>query len=265
MHCVEVLLCATPGALPNALDAALRDERRRITLAASGQTAVRIAHSAAHHRVDALRHNASIATLDELLARGLPPAHAPVALTGFDAVLELRAPDEVDPHAIIDGLGGLVGRLGPAVDPARSAVVMGVDYLLLGGGGPVQLFYCLRRAPKMNAAVFKDYWLHELTKHTSKTPSKTGYRQVHADPALSAAAAAATGLAIDDFDGVALEWYPDFDGLLAASKWAGGTPDVVEAETRMIDFGAARAMLSYSHDPDTGAGSAAFAGPASTP
>jgi hypothetical protein len=82
---------------------------------------------------------------------------------------------------------------------------------------------------------------------------------------LSAAAASAIGLAIEDFDGVALEWYPDFDGLLTASKWAGGTPDVVEAETRMIDFGKARAMLSYSHDPGTGAGSAVFARPTPTP
>jgi hypothetical protein len=248
MHCVELLVRLTGGASHTAFEAVLAEEGQRLSRELSGKSTVRVAHSAARHRGDIVVPRASLAALDELLSKGLPPAHSPVAITDFDAVLELRVADDVDPHRIVSVLDGLGDRLGPGVDSSRSATVMGTDHVLIDGGGAVQLFYCLRRVPEMSRAAFNDYWLHQLTKHTSKTPRKTGYRQVHADPAFTTAAARSIGVMIDDFDGVALEWYQDFDGLLTATKWAGTTPDVVEAETRMIDFAAARSMLSYSPD-----------------
>jgi hypothetical protein len=74
-------------------------------------------------------------------------------------------------------------------------------------------------------------------------------RQVHADSELSAAAAEAIGVAIDDIDGVALEWYPDLAKLWAASDWADqpGAP-IVRAEIQLLDFSRARAILAYASD-----------------
>jgi hypothetical protein len=89
--------------------------------------------------------------------------------------------------------------------------------------------------------------LHQLVEHTTKTPGKSAYRQLHADPELTERAAKVIGVDIDDVDGVALEFYPDMDRMYAASDWA-DAPDapIVNAENQMIDFTRALAILTYN-------------------
>jgi hypothetical protein len=48
---------------------------------------------------------------------------------------------------------------------------------------------------------------------------------LHADPPLTARAATAAGVAINDIDGIALEFYPEPNSAM------------IQSETQMIDFG----------------------------
>jgi hypothetical protein len=162
-------------------------------------------------------------------------------------VLEVSVRDDTDPEVLFATLDGLVGRLGGAIEPARSAAALGVDHEIMEGTGAVQLFYCLRRVPALTHEQFSDYWRNQLVKHTTKTPMKAGYRQVHADPELTIRAAKAAGVEIDDIDGVALEWYPDMPSFSTAVAWSDQpTAPSIEAETEMSDIGRAIAVLTYA-------------------
>jgi hypothetical protein len=246
MLTANVLLRLKSGCSASALDGPLAEEAQKIGAALEGSQ-VRVASSLIHHRQDAERARVGLGGFDELLkAGGLPPAWDRVPLDSYDAVIELRMPDGTDPDDVIGALAGLVGRLVAVVDSARSCVVMGFEYTVIVGEGPVQLFYCLRRIPSITHEQFSDYWRNTLVEETTKTPTKTGYRQLHADLELSSRAASAMDLGIDDYDGVALEWYPTVDGFLEAVSWA-SDPDaaIIASESNINDFGAATAMLAY--------------------
>jgi hypothetical protein len=176
-----------------------------------------------------------------------------VPITSFDAVLEISVPDgsgaggpDAGPGDLLHAIDGLVDRLGGVVDPARSAAVLGVDHRIIDGTGPVQLFYCLYRVPELSHEQFSQFWRNQLVEHTLNTPRKSAYRQVHADPDLTAEASEAAGVGINDIDGVALEWYPDLAGLFVAMDWASQpNAEVITAETQMSDFRRAMAILTY--------------------
>jgi hypothetical protein len=231
----------------DSLDEPLAEEARRIASGLPNGSRMRIAHSLKHHRDAAIRAGDPLFRLDSFLESGLVPSHTAIPIASFDAALEFSVPEGTDPEPLFGMLGGLVDRLGPSVDPSRSAAVFGADHLIFHGDGPVQLFCCLYRAPTLTQEKFSDSWLHQLVEHTTKTPGKTAYRQVHADKDLTARAAQASGVAIDDIDGVALEWYPDAASLWAASDWADqpGAP-IVQAETQLIDFSRTGAIVVYT-------------------
>ncbi len=247
MLTLEVLLSLGDGQPFDALDAALAAEAQRFIRDLPPATTTRVVHSLQHHREAARQAGDPLGRIDELLATGLPPAHTRVPVTSFDAVLEVSVADESDATALIDRLDGLVDRLGASVDPAQSAAVVGIDHTIIAGSGALQLFYCLRRVRALTHEQFSAYWLNQLVEHTTKTPGKSAYRQLHADPDLTTRAAKAAGVAIDDVDGVALEWYPDMASFWSAISWA-NEPDagVIQAETQMSDFGRALSMLGYS-------------------
>jgi hypothetical protein len=249
MLTLEVLLSLIDGQPSDAFDAPLAAEAGRIAGGLPPTATTRVVHSLQHHREAARQAGDPLGRLDELLASGLPPAHTRVPVTSFDAVLEVSVPDGTDPARLLDGLDGLVDRLGGAADPARSAAVLGVDHTIIEGSGALQLFYCLRRVPALTHEQFSAYWLNQLVEHTTKTPGKSAYRQLHADPDLTLRASKAAGVAIDDVDGVALEWYPDMASFWSAVGWA-NEPDagVIQAETQMSDFSRALSILGYGPD-----------------
>ena len=248
MLTLEVFFSIPEGQSPDRLDARLGREAERIVGLTPSGTAMRVGHNLKHHRMDALAAGNSLEVFDGYLATGLVPNHSRVPLTSFDSVLEVSLVDESAADVMLDSIDGLVQRLGDTVDPARSAAVLGIDHPISAGSGPVQLFVCLRRVQGSHEE-FCDWWLHQLVEHTTKTPGKSGYRQLHGDPRLSARAAEAAGVMIDDFDGVALEFYPDLKRFYSAVEWA-NQPNaaIVQAETQMIDF--ARAMAIMTYDPD---------------
>jgi hypothetical protein len=115
------------------------------------------------------------------------------------------------------------------------------------GTGSLQLFVGLRRVPTATHEQFCDWWLNELVVHTTKTPGKSAYRQLHADPQLTIEASKAAGVEIDDLDGVALEFYPDIKQFYSAVEWANQPrAAIVEAENQMIAFDGTLAIVTYA-------------------
>jgi hypothetical protein len=253
VYTAEVLLARGQGAPYDALDVPLATESKRLADQLPDGSRVSVTHSIVHHRGAALAAGDPLSKLEELVGNGLPPADSPVPITSFDAVMEVHLPEAADPEVVVSALGGLCERLGPAVQPAKSAVVVGVNHLVIDGWGPLRLFYCLRRPATLSHQEFCDFWLGRLVEHTRRTPRKSGYRQLHADPDLTARASAAAGLAVDDVDGIALEWYPDVEGLWVASRWA-ADPDVplIATEATMNDFRRALAVLTYAANDSHG-------------
>jgi hypothetical protein len=246
MVTVELLLRLADESRRADFDAALAAEARRTGETVAG-VQMRIAPSLVSCREAARSAGEPLADFDALVqAGGLPPAYARVSLTSFDSVLEIRAPDEVDPRTIVNALEGLSDRFGSIVDGTRSCALMGTEHAVIAGTGPVLLFYCFRRRPPVTHDEFIDYWKNKLVEQTTKTPAKTGYIQLHVDPELSHLAAEAAGFAIDDYDGVALEWYPDMRGFMTAVKWA-SEPDaaIIESEANINDFVSSMALVSY--------------------
>ena len=245
MRTLDLLLALDHDQPSDALDAPLRDEADRIAATLPAGTKVRVVHNLRHHRDEALAAGSSLARFDDLVETGLVPNATRVQITSFDAAFEVSVPDDTDPDVVLDAIEGFVDRLG-SVDPARSAAAFGLDYPIMDGEGALQIFVCLRRVPALSHEQFCDYWLNDLVKHTTKTPGKTAYRQLHADPLLTTRAAKAAGVEIDDVDGVALEFYPAAEGLYAATDWA-SQPDsaMIRSEAQMIDFGRG-AIVGYS-------------------
>jgi hypothetical protein len=203
--------------------------------------------SLVHHRDVAAAAGEVLGVFDELVSLGgLPPAFARVPLDAFDAVLEVKVPDEVGASRLIGAFEGMVGQLGAGVDPVRSCALVGVEHTIIEGNGPVQLFYAFRRIPSISHEDFVDYWEHRLVEQTTKTPGKSGYSQLHADLDLSSRFARAVGVSIDDFDGVALEWYPGVEAFMTAVSWASEpTAAIIESESSINDFKSSLAMLAY--------------------
>jgi hypothetical protein len=248
-YTLDVLLVLAPNESTDALDEPLADEaaRLRTHLAGSGQQ--RVVHNLRHHRREAVAAGNALTRFDDLVESGLVPNATRVPINSFDAVLEISVPIETGPDVLIEAVDGLAGRLGSRFDPTRSAAALGVDHPITDGGGALQIFVCLRRMPGTTHDEFCDYWRNDLVQHTTKTPGKTGYRQLHADPALTSLAARATGVEIDDVDGVALEFYPDVAGLYAATDWASQPGSaMIRSESQMIDF-TRGGMVGYASRP----------------
>jgi EthD domain len=246
MLTLDLLLTLAPQQPSDAFDGPLAGEAARIATLMPPGTAMRVVHNLRHHRGAAIAAGSSLDRFDDLVTTGLVPNATRVQITSFDAVLEISIPDDSDPKVVLDAIDGLASRLAPAVDPQRSAAAFGADYPIVDGEGALQVFVCLRRMPGLSHDQFCDYWRNDLVKHTTKTPGKTAYRQLHADPALTARAATAAGVAIDDVDGVALEFYPAVEGLYLATDWANQPNSAMtQSEAQMIDFGRG-AIVGYS-------------------
>jgi hypothetical protein len=255
MLTVEILLRRAGDAAVTALDGPLADEAARARSRLDGAQ-VRLAPSLVLDRRAAIDAGEDLTDFDAMRELGgLPPAHTRVPVDSYDHALEIRLSEPVDEAAVLAALDGLAERLGPAVDRGSSCVAAGRADTIIEGGGPVRLFYCFRRLGSLSHDEFSRYWRHRLVEHTTKTPAKTGYQQLHVDLALSSTIAEAAGVAVDDFDGVALEWYPDVEGLMTAVRWA-SEPDaaIIRSESNINDFSTATAMVAYVPDVDRSPG-----------
>jgi EthD domain len=142
-----------------------------------------------------------------------------VKLGGFDAVVELNAPDPSALPDLVSSLEEIRASVRAFIDPARTAAVAGTDIVIVEGRGPVHLVYGMRRKAGTSHQDFSRYWEQQHTTVAKFTPGLAGYRQLHADPELSKAAAGAAGVDLYDVDGVALEWFaslPDFCSAVGA-------------------------------------------------
>ena len=204
-----LLLLAAPGdvvtaSLREALVREAKDALSRMSVAdAAYRVAARVPPSGA----------SPAPAYDQILERGLANG---VMLGGFTAVLEVSCPasagfDQLS--ACVDGVGA---RLGSMIERERSLAVAGTDVVILDGGGPVQLFYCMRRSSDTTHEAFCEFWAQQHTKIATTTPGLTGYRQLHADLDASRRAADAAGLRQSEINGVALEWFRAMEGFVSA-------------------------------------------------
>jgi hypothetical protein len=150
---------------------------------------------------------------DLILERGLANG---VKLGGFSVVIEVSCPAPAGLDELARSVDGIGARLGELIERDRSSAVVGTDLVILDGGGPVQLFYCMRRAPDTTHEAFCDFWAQQHTKIATTTPGLSGYRQLHASLEHSRVAAEAAGLPVSEINGVALEWFRAMDGFVSA-------------------------------------------------
>jgi hypothetical protein len=142
-----------------------------------------------------------------------------VHLGGFDAVFELNAPDRASLPALVKAMEEFRATAGHLVASAKTAAVAGTDVVVVDGSGPVHLVYGMRRKADTSHEEFSRFWEKQHTAVARFTPGLAGYRQLHADPELSKAAAEAAGVGLHDVDGVAIEWFanlPDFCSAVGA-------------------------------------------------
>jgi hypothetical protein len=147
----------------------------------------------------------------------------------FDAMMEAIVPNGALP-AILPVFEGLAGRLGDAIDPARSAGLAGTEHVIVPGTGPLFVLIANRRLPNFTHQGFLDYWLdYHGPFARANVPPETGmaYRQFHTDEAATALLLRHSGLAIGDFDGAAECFYRDE----AALRDLMGRSEVVDQAT----------------------------------
>jgi hypothetical protein len=136
------------------------------------------------------------------------PSGVPRGTPGsFEVAVELRAEDAGALLAAAEDLGK---GLADGVDRSRSIALVGTDHVMLSGSGPAVLIYGLRRLPALTLPAFHAYWVNTHAEFGRRALAGQGYRQVHADPASSAALAAAVGLDLSDLDGAVIS---------ASSSW----------------------------------------------
>jgi hypothetical protein len=179
---------------------------------------------------------------DELFTTGLTNGVIP---GGIDAIVDVAVPSKTDQKSLVLAVAGIDGRLGQVVDVDLSVAVVGTDFVILDGEGPIQLFYFMTRRTELDLVEFTRTWRDEHTKISKFTPGLSGYRQLHSDAVLSMLASESTGIRGPRVDGVALEW---FDGVDAFLKATGSTLEfraqARESESKFNDLSKAVAVLT---------------------
>ncbi|ORA40186.1 hypothetical protein BST20_06340 [Mycobacterium branderi] len=128
-------------------------------------------------------------------------------------------------------------QLAQVADLDRSGLIYGVQRVIFGGDGPLQVSFALRRRATMDHGQFSDYWLNVHGRMAREAPRRKagGYRQLHADLIGSRDIAAAAGFGVADYDGIVSS---DHSGVERMKK-AFGHPAVSEIaladERRFID------------------------------
>lgn len=157
--------------------------------------------------------------------KGTPP---------FDAVFEVGAPD-VAWEQLLAAIKEIPKRLESFLDLANSAVIAGVEHLIIPGEDSLTIVFAIKRLPGMAPEAFYDHWLNKHAEVGRSIPNLRGYRQFHADAAATIQAARATGVGLDDFDGVAQSYFKDVEDFLKIMAEPEMVQDAIEDEKNFID------------------------------
>lgn len=153
----------------------------------------------------------------------------------FAAFLDLTTLSADADAPLVTALTGLGDRLADVAVPERGAVLSGVEYLLKPGADSLILIFPLRRLQSLSSAQFHDYWLRHHSDVALRTPGLAGYKQFHAEPAATRAAARAAGLGVDDWDGTAEACFRSLDHFTEFSAQPEAAKEALEDEQRFID------------------------------
>jgi hypothetical protein len=145
-------------------------------------------------------------------------AHGEVVAGRIDGVLLVTPADRTALYQVLAELPVVAGRLASVADLARSGVVVGKEHVVLDGSGPLWINFALRRVPSLTHGEFCDYWLNVHGKMAQDAPRRRpgGYRQLHADPELTARAAHSAGFGIDNYDGLVSSDHEEVEKMKAA-------------------------------------------------
>ena len=180
-------------------------------------------------------------------------ARLPVPPAPFDVLVEVHLPGTEQE------LPELVRRclreaLGPAtVDPARSAILAGLEYRVLPGSGAACAVGLIRRHGDLSPAEFTAHWRDRHVEFARRVSGANGYRQVHAESALSAVVAAELGLPGFDaaaFDGAGLLYFADLAAMSQARSSEAVRRAATEDEMRFVDHARSHFFaVSATHHP----------------
>jgi hypothetical protein len=166
----------------------------------------------------------------EKLEAILPPG----TLRPFDAVIQFSSTASEAERAIEQAVE-IAGELSSTVDARGSGILVGTEHIVVPGETPFALVAALRALRSLTSEQFLWHWTHEHAKYGLRVPGLRGYRQVHADPIATRAAAHATGLAVMNFDGIAEADFTslqDFSLVIASPQVAN---DARQDEDKFID------------------------------
>ncbi|HRD99752.1 MAG TPA: EthD domain-containing protein [Ilumatobacteraceae bacterium] len=184
------------------------------------------------HPDDAVHRWAGIRAPDDPMANTVYGSRWPYG--GFVA---LEYPD-TEPPGLGERLSTLVGSLGEAIDPSRSAVLVGTTHRIIDGRTDVALVYLIHRIGGLTVEQYQDHWLNQHGPLAKALVPTSGYEQTHADHDGGAALASRLGFATPDFDGNATCFFDtaqDFADMLTARESSRDMNVIYEDELRFLD------------------------------
>jgi hypothetical protein len=152
----------------------------------------------------------------------------------FDAVFEVGAPD-TDLEKLMAAIKEIPKRLESFLELGKSAVIAGVEHLIIPGEDSLTIIFAIRRLQEMTPEAFYDHWLNKHAEVGRSIPNLRGYRQFHADAGATIEAARAMGVAVDDFDGVAQSYFKDVEDFLKIMSEPEMVQDAIDDEKNFID------------------------------
>lgn len=199
----------------------------------SGQTALLLL---------ALREGVRAEALDQALARTVAPSGQVATILPESALPQLahasgRAPTLPDALVTLqpEQCAETITALGPLIDPARSSLLAFRRHAVLPGGGPVRLYFGLRRLARLTLDEFHDYWLNHHAELGRRLIPPHSYHQLHADPEATRHWAAGAGLPASTLDGVVEVHFPDVAALIAQLSRPEVAEEALADERNFID------------------------------
>ena len=220
------------------------------------------------HAYESLLFGAGHSGINTRVAVRIPraPASDPSGLIG-DGTFVGEHPSVANDNGIFDGMLEVASAapdwermstivrqhliaFGSHCDLDSSAVSAGTEWTLVPGGADqdaTMLLYPMRRLPGLSLQQFHDYWLNVHGRFGIGNENVAGYRQFHVDHDVSSQINTELGLGIDDFDGIAESFLPTLEAFQNIKTDEGLTQEVLEDETRFIDYNTSATMELYRY------------------
>jgi hypothetical protein len=171
----------------------------------------------------------------------------------FRGALELRAREGAGGDALAAAVQGLAGRLGDALDAARSTALVGEERVFVAGPSmPVRYQYLMRRRADWTREDYLRYYREHHSRFGDRTPGIRGYVQVYVDPGASRLAAESSGLGTCDVDSVSELHLDSLAHFLDAIATSTIGADAMADEERFVDRARSHAFCSIvtRHGPE---------------